>query len=355
MPDGLTRLEAMGVSVEGRPFVGIRYIDGEVVAQGEFPPASAQEEGGAGPQGETAPRPIYGLGVRRTRLHAALVERAETLGVGIRWGVQVSGIDAQEARLQTSEGELRARFVVGADGLRSEVRRWAGLAISTDTSTSDISKGRARFGVRRHFGIRPWAEHVEVHWSDRAEAYVTPVAEDEVGIAILWSGAKGGFDHWLGLFPELEKRLAGAPLRSRQAGTGPLRQRVRSVVRGRLALVGDAAGYVDAITGEGLSVAFHQAGALANALAEAVRGSDPGNGLGAYGREHARIVRLPEAMTRLLLFVERHPALRRRVVRAFRRDPRLFRRFLAVHCRQAPARTLGLDAPRLLWRLALAR
>ena len=51
-----------------------------------------------------------------------------------------------------------------------------------------------------------WSDCIEVYWSDHAEAYVTPVADDCVGIAIL-SSHKGGFDTHLGSFPALQDRV----------------------------------------------------------------------------------------------------------------------------------------------------
>ena len=91
---------------------------------------------------------------------------------------------------------------MAADGLHSRLRRWSGLA------------GREarwkRFGVRRHFAMEPWSRFVEVYWGDGCEAYVTPVADDLVGVAILWSGRKAGFDGLIGQFPLLQSRLAGA-------------------------------------------------------------------------------------------------------------------------------------------------
>jgi flavin-dependent dehydrogenase len=188
---------------------------------------------------------------------------------------------------------------------------------------------------------------VEVHWGRNAEAYVTPVSAEEVGVAILWSGRKARFDDLLEEFPALAHRLRGVPILSRDRGAGPLHQRVKAVARGGVALVGDAAGYVDAITGEGLSIAFHQAHALAESLA--------GGGLTAYRRSARRIAALPDAMTHLLLFVERHPALRRRVIAALAHDSHLFSRLLAIHARELPVKRMGWStAPRLLWGLARA-
>jgi menaquinone-9 beta-reductase len=335
MPDGLARLGELGVSLspdEAAPFRGIRYLDEHTVADGDFPGGRSGDGGG--------------LGVRRTVLHRALVARAEAVGVDLRWGERVTGIDAgsETVAVTATDGVHEGRFLVGADGLRSRVRRWAGL---------EAGEGgrRARFGVRRHFRLAPWSDRVEVHWTDGAEAYVTPVAPDLVGVAMLWSGETSGFDELLSRFPALAARLDGAPAGSDDRGCGPLSQRPRAVVRDRVALVGDASGYLDAITGEGLSLAFHHA----FALVDAVTAGD----LSRYARAHRRLRRLPEALIRLLLAVERRPALRRRTLRALAADPELFSRLLAVHARSAPVSEVGVGGAlrltgRLAWRLASA-
>ena len=337
MPDGAAVLERLGVDVGalgGAPFRGIRYIDGETVAEGEFPG-----------------RP--GLGVRRPRLHRALVEAAEGAGVEISWDTRVEGLDHRpgplggtwSARLAGGDPAPRARWLVGADGLLSRVRGWAGL----EGRRGSAPPAEGRFGVRRHFAVPPGEvpDKVEVWWGAGCEAYLTPVAADEVGVAILWSGRKAGFDQLLAGFPRLKERFAGRPERSRDRGAGPLAQPVRGVTRGNLALVGDASGYVDAITGEGLSLAFHQAEALAAALAA----GDPSR----YAAAHRRIGRLPDRMTRLLLAVERHPRLRHRTIRALAADPTLFDRLLALHVGDLEPRDFGLrGAARLAGRLILA-
>ncbi len=323
MPDGLELLRGLGVEIDTsrmRAFHGIRYLDGEVVAEGRFPGVS-------------------GAGVRRLDLHRAMVRRAEQVGVALKWQTRVEAFDG--STLATSAGPFEARWIVGADGLRSRLRAWTGLETSPSGKTPVA--GGQRYGVRRHFATPPWNDCVEVYWAEGCEADVTPVAANEVGVAMLWSGRKAGFDILLEDFPRLAERLAGAEPASKDRGCGPLRQRARAVTRDRLALIGDAAGYVDAITGEGLSIAFHQARALATAL----KAGD----LRLYARQNRRIVALPNAMTQLLLFVERRPALRSRVIRALAREPQVFSRLLAVHCRAVPARR-GLEtAPRLLWRL----
>lgn len=308
MPDGLTALSRLGIPLsdsDGQPFRGIRYIDSRSIAAGRFPG-----------------RP--GLGVRRTTLHRRLVERAHEVGVTLEWERRVTGMTREG--VDTDDGPREARWIVGADGLLSSIRRWAGLA--------GPPSRRRRFGVRRHYRLEPWSDRVEVYWGDRLEAYVTPVAPDEVGVALLWSARKAGFDELLASLPLLERRLAGASTCSTDRGVGPLRQRVRAAAKGSVALIGDAAGYVDAITGEGLSLAFHQAHALTRALER--------RDLSLYRQDCRRLARRPDAMTGLLLFVERRPVLRRRLLTLLAERPSLFDRLLAVHCRERPVSSVGV-------------
>jgi flavin-dependent dehydrogenase len=377
MPDAVTRLGELGVELapgDGCRFRGIRYLDGETVAEGVFPRAG-------------------GLGVRRLHLHQAMARRAAELGVDLRWGTAVHGL-APSVQTPSPKGPaaagpspagaaraeipgapappvlpapiaqllaggayadpgglevLAARWVIGADGLHSRVRRWAGL----EGPTPGGGRHR-RFGVRRHYACRPWSDMVEVHWGPGCEAYVTPVGPRQVGVAMLWSDPPDGspvhgrtsFDSLLACFPALAARLAGAPA-SRDRGAGPLLQCPRAVWRGNVALVGDASGYVDAITGEGLAVALHQSAALIDAL----RAGD----LARYGAAHRRIGRLPNQMTALLLAIERRPWLRQRMVRALAAEPALFSRLLGIHARALPPARLGIDgALRLVYRLVTA-
>ena len=130
----------------------------------------------------------------------------------------------------------------------------------------------------------PWTDMVEVYWSASAEAYVTPVSPDTVGVALLFAkpprtaapdadgtgprgeaGTEGDYDARLAAFPALLDRLGGAPSASEVRGAGPLRHDVARRVYGRVLLVGDASGYLDALTGEGLGVGLAQADALAAA------------------------------------------------------------------------------------------
>lgn len=310
MPDGVERLRSMGLQLDRgahHEIRGIRYLDGDTVAEARFPSGSA-------------------IGMRRTELHGALVEKAEESGVELVWGQKVQGISEQG--VMTESGPIMARWIVGADGLRSRVRGWAGLESS--------HQGPERFGVRRHYRVEPWTDLVEVYWGYRCEAYVTPVGPSEVGVALLWSRKKANFEQLLARHPALERRLRGAAPTSRNRGTGPLRRGASRVARGKVALVGDAAGYRDAITGEGLSMAFHQASALAASIES--------DSLVDYERRVTGLARVPNALIEGLLFVERRPYLRHRLIETLAGNPDLFAKLLAIHARERSLRSLGLGA-----------
>ncbi len=320
MPDGVRALAEIGVTLPagaGRPFRGIRYAGDGVAVRADFPG-------------------VRGLAVRRHRLHSALVDGAREAGVDLAWGTPVRGLTADGAPgvgIETDDGALRGRWLVGADGLHSRIRRWSRL---------DAPSGRTpRFGVRRHYRARPWSDDVEVYWAESCEAYVWGAADEEVGVAMLWSGEKADFDTLLARFPELIARLGDAPKTSQDRGAAGFDQRVRSVCRGPVALVGDAAGYRDAITGEGLALAFRQALALADCLAD--------GSLRRYPRAVRRLTRRPYFFIRLLLLAEARPPIRRRMLRALASRPELFAKLLAVHNGGDPLATLGWSGA---WQLA---
>lgn len=315
MPDAVDLLERLGVDTNGlerMPFRGIRYIEGDTVAEGRFPA-----------------RP--GLGLRRLELHKALAATAEASGVDLCWGTVASGFTA--SGVLTGAGEIAPRWIVAADGMRSPLRKAAGL--------DGRPAKRERFGRRRHYLREPWTDHVEVHWADGCEAYVTPVAPALVGVAILWSGVRRPWDEMIAAFPALEEKVRDTPAGSRERGAGPLEQRTLAVTRGNLALVGDASGYVDAITGEGMAIGLQHAFAVVDAILE--------EDLRKYTRAHRRIGFLPLTMTRALLEIAERPAMRKRFLWTLAENPCLFDRLLAIMTRSTPAYRLGFgNAVRLL-------
>jgi flavin-dependent dehydrogenase len=294
MPAGVEVLRRLGVRLSGGdafPLRGIRFLDPGVSVEAGFR---------FGP----------GLALRRTELHQILACRASDLGVRLLWGTLVS--DASKLP--------SCRWMVGADGQNSRVRHAAGLDAASRESW--------RFGFRRHYRVSPWTDFVEVHWGSRCQVYVTPVSQDEIGIALLSRDSHLRLDSALSEFPELHRRLQGAEASSAERGAVTVSRRLRRVYRGHTVLVGDASGSVDAITGEGLSLSFRQAVALSEAL---VTGD-----LASYQAEHSRLARRPALVASMLLWLDRFPPLRRGVLRLLALEPPIFGKLLTRYAPDVP-------------------
>ena len=297
MPDAIRSLALLGVSIDhsdGHPFRGILFANHRHRVTGDFP-------------GET------GIGVRRLHLHRRLSQRALDVGVDLRWSARPTLID-NEHMLVNGE-PLQFQYLVGADGLSSSVRRWAGLDSSHVKSV--------RYGFRRHYKVAPWSDYVEVHWGRQGQIYITPVGEENVCVVAIMRNPQE--DRWklLDEFPEIERHLRDRPLLSQHRGAPSATCKLRCVERGSVALVGDASGSVDAITGEGLALSFRQAVAYADAVAT-------GN-LEQYATAHRQIGALPHAMSKLMLLMDRWPSLENRALSTFDADPALFQGLLRVH------------------------
>jgi flavin-dependent dehydrogenase len=237
--------------------------------------------------------------------------------------------------VQTSAGNLRAGLLVVADGIHSPLRRIAGLdAPALDAPPKNgTTVPRERFGLRQHFQVPPWSRFVEVHLGKGVEAFVTPAGASRVGIAFLWE--KGGvtgptsIEALLRHFPALAEKLSGARSDSEPRGAGPFAHSVRSRIADRLVLVGDAAGYVDAITGEGLSMAFVCAEKLGSLLPAVLAGGATRRALEPYERAASREFRHYALVCQSVLALARRPRLRSQIFALLRRTPRLFDRILA--------------------------
>jgi len=263
-----------------------------------------------------------GRGIRRTVLHSLLLDRASSLGVRFHWENAVRGIatDNKTAVVQTNSQTIRARYLIGADGHRSRIATLAGL-------TAGVIRSR-RIGLRQHYAIAPWSHFVEVYWSDHGQAYVTPVSSTDICVAFVAREKMGSPNQALHHFPALKRQLVAAKPTGSPRGSITLGRTLHRVTAGNIALVGDASGSVDAITGEGLALGFRQAVALAPALKN--------NDLAAYQQAHRRIQRLPTLMSQGLLLMDRSPRIRDRALNIFQRNSWLFERLLQLHIGHAP-------------------
>lgn len=382
MPVGMRALEKLGLDLtlpssapsregsSGRPFRGIRYID-----QSTGRRASADFAEGPG------------RGLPRRILAARLLEVAQQYQptLEIQDDILCDSLRRESDGWWTvRSGELiaRAPLLIGADGINSFVRRAASL--DKENSRADVR----RWGARWHFPIAPWTEdYVEVHLlpnTPGVECYITPVGDRETGVAFLWDreyfrpapankfeAAGSGEDRsgsglresLLGLFPEIAHRLGDLAPLSDGGAIGPLLRRVRSVTGPGVLLLGDAAGYLDAATGEGLSLAFEEALSLEDTIvpelvrAQFRRANSNGNasanvqanadvrskassadskqdlarGLKQYRRRHARITANYYFTTRLVLWLGRRPWLMRRVIAGLQGSPGFFQHVLSVN------------------------
>lgn len=254
-------------------------------------------------------RVAAGRGVRRTVLHDALHGRAVDLGAV----VVPARASAVHLTAQGVEVDGRtARHLLVCDGLHSPTRRRLGLEPAAPTRRGPPADDRRRYGLRRHYRVAPWTDLVEVHWAARAEVYVTPVGPDLVGVAVL--GPRGtDLDATVAALPELAAHLGDAAPDGPVRGAGPLRARSTHRTAGAARLVGDASGYVDALTGEGLRVGFAQARAAVATL------DDPD----AYERAWRSATRDYRVLTSALVAWATSP-LRPAVVPLARRAPALF-------------------------------
>jgi flavin-dependent dehydrogenase len=308
LPQGVAALSALGISLPaecGFPFRGIRFVDEEHTARADFAGAT-------------------GFSIRRVKLHQLLVNHAVEAGVEFRWGTRVIRIDQDAVR--TARESISYRWLIGADGQNSQVRKWAGLDPRTVR--------RKRFGFCSHFQVEPWTDVAEVHWARGCQLFITPMTGREVGVAVLSRDAGLRLEGALAGFPALAEKLRGAAPTTKESGDVTSLRILPGVARGRVALVGDASGTVDAVTGHGLSLSFQQA----IPLAEAMKHGD----MAYYQRAHKKISGVPIMMTRLMLLMDASDWIRRRTIRMFQNTPSLFARMLAIHSESMPLSSVGV-------------
>ncbi len=323
MPDTLAALRKLSIDLgdaacdpdHHASIQGIRFIDTTSgrMAQASFP-------------GEP------GCGIKRTLLHQLLLDRAISLGIRFSWQTVVRGVSPDGTRVETNRGDFHARFTVGADGHQSRIRTAAGLDRASVTAH--------RIGLRQHFAISPWSEFVEVYWSGNGQAYVTPVSSAEVCVAFVARDKFAqGVPEALLNFPQLQAHLGHALPSDAPRGSITYSRRLHRVTRANIALLGDSSGSVDAVSGEGLSLCFQQALALAEAIAS--------DDLAAYQHAHDRLCRLPHLMAGTLLLLDKSPLLRSQSISILERYPQLFARLLKLHIGHAAQqpRTVGSALP----------
>lgn len=309
----------------------------------------------------------HALAVPRRMLDAVLVARARELPVTVREGFHVTDLVVEGGRVVGVEGmslpeppgprrpeRLPARLVIGADGRTSIVAHRLGL-------------------VRPHrwldrVALMTFAEGV-AHDPERGEIFIVPpaysilnpVADGLVNLSLVVPTAEvrrhqgdlaGYFDRTVGALPHLRDRLRGAHRVRPVRAIGPLAYRVEPPRHDGVVLVGDALGFLDPFTGEGIFTALRSAELAAEVAAAALRSGDLS--APALAPAHARRARAFAAKTRVCVLLQ-HVIARRRlavyVAHRLARRPAQLDLLMGVIGDFVPAR-LALS-PRFLARLVL--
>jgi menaquinone-9 beta-reductase len=321
MPAGVAVLQRHGLDAAagGAPFYGVRYYAGALVAEGRFP--------------AVAGLPASGRGQRRYVLdHALFAAAAATPGVVAHSGARVEAPIREGGRVSglVVAGELRrAPLVVAADGLRSPLRRQLGM--------DGPPPRRRRVGLRTHYrlasgqGQPPW---VEVFLGRGYELYVTPLPRDEILVAalaeqgVLGGGADACLRQRIGEQPVLAARLEGAEQITSAMGMAPLSSRARAGVAPGIVLLGDAAGFLDPITGGGMAQALLTAELLARYVARNLGHGD--DWLWEFERARRALLRDYYILTQMVLGLSARPWLAHATLRLLRAAPALFSHLIGV-------------------------
>ncbi|HVC22267.1 MAG TPA: NAD(P)/FAD-dependent oxidoreductase [Candidatus Dormibacteraeota bacterium] len=306
MPAGAAVLRALGVDLAAEgfpPLAGVRYT----LADGE----TARASFAAGP----------GFGVRRTRLDALLAERAK-----VHCGVRVTAVRALEDRVEvdTSAGTVVGSALVAADGLHSPIARMLGW--------SRPARGLGRYGLVGHLAVEHPGEDIEVSLLGSVETYLAPVGPGEVLLAVL--GTRGGLrapgltgeQSYRAVVQRAHPSLAEVPLLAPLSGAGPFHLRPARVAQGRVFLAGDAAGFLDPLTGDAMSAGLTQARALASFIDEGLEEAAV-----RYSRWMARQWRRRSLVASLARSLSGSGRVSRRALAGVRRRPQALQALLGVN------------------------
>lgn len=274
------------------------------------------------PPGKSGPA---ALATPRRNLDAALVDHARKCGAEVREKVKVEAVTLREGRasgvIVREHGRLceqRARLIVGADGVHSVVVRSLGLAAPLRWPQS--------LGMAAHYkgynGLDDWGE---MHVSSRGYAGLAPQSGGLLNVGLvtpmrlvrrdhtngIGASASARFEAFALSFPGVERILQGAERVTSVRGVGPIGARVSRTSGPGYLLVGDAAGFFDPFTGEGVYKALRGAELAAQVAADALDRDDLSTqSLSRYSRSRKREFEAKDAVCRLIqLFVAFPPAM----------------------------------------------
>ncbi len=322
------------------PLAGMRITapDGTVVT------------GTYGAVGPWRPYRGHAMAVSRAVLDGALVERLRTLPVDFREETRITDLLLETGRVVGVEATdasggrhaFRAPLVVGADGRASVVAQRLGCRRAHTLRRMAV--------VTYVDGVEGCADRGEIFVDPPDYAILNPLASDRVNLSVVvplahaapWSDR---LDVFLAArvrqLPHLARRLAGAARVAPVQALGPLAHAVRPPRVGGVVLVGDAAGFYDPLTGEGVFSALRGAELAAETGARAVRAGDcSAAALAEYTRARRATFAGKARVTRALQMVVRHRRLANLTARVLVRRPALLDLVMGVVGDYIPPRAL---------------
>ena len=296
----------------------------------------------------------HAIGVSRATLDGALLDRVRALPVDLREGVRVTDVVVEDGRVVGVLGadaggarvEARARVVVAADGRASAVAHALGCRHPHPLARMAL--------VTYVAGVPDCRDVGEIFVDPPDYAILNPLAPDRVNLSLVvplahavpWrSRLEDFFAARVKHLPHLARRLAGARRVAPLQSMGPLAYRVTPPREGGVLFVGDAAGFYDPFTGEGIFTALRSAELAADTLVAALRAGDvSAAALAAYGRARRAAFADKERVTRALQALIGRRRLANLAARCLAARPRVLDALLGVIGDYVPPRAL----PRLL-------
>jgi len=336
MPEGVRILDSLGalpaiLDQGGTRVQGLRFrSQAGVWAQAHFPPLD----------GETA----YSIVIRRYELDHLLLQRAAALtNVTVREEFTVTEAIYEDGAIKGIVGHptgkragyetLRAPLTLAADGMHSRFHGRYGIQRTL--------RRRQRWGIAGHLrGVQGLSPHIEVLYQRDHEIYLAPLDDDLTLVAILiekkmMRAFRGnlaqGYHQFLKSTPGLCERIQDTEVIAPVGGRGPLGYIVDPVFLPGLLLVGDSAGFLDPITGEGMTLALKCVQAAIPIINQAFKTDDFGqNTLGQYPDVRAQAITDASRLTQLMLYASRSNLLMNRAIRRLGNDKPLFEKMLGI-------------------------
>ena len=325
LPPGVHHLRDLGIlkyinTDECRPIKGIRYTINNLSADATF------SEG-------------LGLGINRLILSKAILNTLKEYPNIKLIETEFNNYTHPLVHFGKAKSQsIKTDFLVGADGLRSTVRKSLSLKLKKPFFK--------RWAMTGHFAIEPWSPLVEIYLNHHIEAYITPTGPNEINVVLMWAPddlppVKGPelFFSLLKYFPDLYNRLKNHSLSHKAHAIGPFQHRPTKLFSSNhAALIGDAAGYIDPLSGEGINLGLYSGRLLAEVIGhnlktkQALRAAD----LKHFQEKFLKHAAPHALLTYSLLYLQRQPRIFEKVVKYLDQHPRILRTLMSTSMGNPP-------------------